>query len=231
LAVGVEFDEVVRRADPDRWLASRFIGDPTARADVVALYAFDFELERARRVTSSALTTEIRLTWWWDVVGEIFESGLVREHPLAQALGAVVRRRSLRRELLEAMVEARLEIIGTVSMDGDEAVRWADGAHGSAAALAASVLGAGAQSHEAKPAGRLIGVAGLVRDGRLAAETGSALMRSMLAAADAAARALPARAFPAVAAAALARRELTGARPSELERRLRLAVAVARGRV
>ena len=33
---------------PDRWLSSRFIGDPKARADVVVIYAFDNELAEFR---------------------------------------------------------------------------------------------------------------------------------------------------------------------------------------
>jgi len=36
-----DLDALVRRVDPDRWLASRFIADAARRADVMALYAFD----------------------------------------------------------------------------------------------------------------------------------------------------------------------------------------------
>jgi phytoene synthase len=39
-------DDLVRRVDPDRWLASRFIADLKARADVIALFAFNYELAR-----------------------------------------------------------------------------------------------------------------------------------------------------------------------------------------
>jgi phytoene synthase len=41
-----DLDALVRRMDPDRWLASRFIADRQARADVVALYAFNYQLAR-----------------------------------------------------------------------------------------------------------------------------------------------------------------------------------------
>jgi len=37
-----DIDALVRRVDPDRWLASRFIADAQARADVIALYAFNY---------------------------------------------------------------------------------------------------------------------------------------------------------------------------------------------
>ena len=49
-----DLDASVRRNKPDHWLASRFIGDADARADVIALYAFDDELSRAI-VTNSAV--------------------------------------------------------------------------------------------------------------------------------------------------------------------------------
>ncbi len=228
---GGDLDETVRRADPDRWLASRFISGPAARADVVALYAFDIELERARRVTTSALTAEIRLTWWWEAVGEMFGDGTLRAHPLARTLADVVIRRGLPRELLEAMIDARLAAAGYAMFDETMALAWADGVGGSAAVLAATILDPRGPSQSARPAGRLMGLTRLVGDGRFDRAAGSALARRDLAAADAAARSLAPAAFPAVAAAALARRDLEDRPPSELLRRLRLAWAVARGRL
>ena len=77
----------MRRVDPDRWLSSRFIADPSARADVIALYAYDHELARAPRVASNPLLGEIRLTWWREALDEIYgENRPVRAHPGAQAL-------------------------------------------------------------------------------------------------------------------------------------------------
>ncbi|HEY9218896.1 MAG TPA: squalene/phytoene synthase family protein, partial [Phenylobacterium sp.] len=88
-----DLDSLVQRVDPDRWLSSRFIADPAARADVIAVYAFDHELARAPRVASEPLLGEIRLTWWSEVLDEIFAGGAVRHHPGAQALANAVRRR------------------------------------------------------------------------------------------------------------------------------------------
>nr|QQZ51740.1 squalene/phytoene synthase family protein [Phenylobacterium glaciei] len=68
-----DLDALVGRVDPDRWLSSRFISDAQARADVIALYAFDHELARAPRVASNPLMGEIRLTWWNEVLDEVFE--------------------------------------------------------------------------------------------------------------------------------------------------------------
>src|SRR3954470_7794356 len=90
---GEDLDGLIRRVDPDRWLSSRFIGEPGARADVIALYAFDHELARAPKVASNALLGEMRLTWWREALEEIFENRPVRQHPAAQALAGVVARR------------------------------------------------------------------------------------------------------------------------------------------
>src|SRR6185436_3767263 len=102
-----DLDDTVRRLDPDRWLSSRFITDERARADVVALYAYDHELARAPKVASNALLGEIRLTWWREMLDEAFEGRPVRAHPTAQALARAVDQRGLARPPLEAMIDAR----------------------------------------------------------------------------------------------------------------------------
>ena len=99
-----DLDSLIARVDPDRWLASRFIGDAAARSDVIALYAYDHELGRARKAATTPLMAEIRLTWWREALDEIFEDRPVRRHPTAEALGGAVRRRRLQRAPLEAMM-------------------------------------------------------------------------------------------------------------------------------
>jgi phytoene synthase len=76
---------------------------------VLALYSFDGELARAGRVTSNPLLAEIRLTWWREVLDEIYEGRAIRRHPTAQALAAAVARRRLPREPLESAVDAWLD--------------------------------------------------------------------------------------------------------------------------
>jgi phytoene/squalene synthetase len=80
-----DLDASVRRNKPDHWLASRFIADAEARADVIALYAFDHELSRAVAM-KEPLMAEIRLTWWSEAIGEIFEGKPVRRHPAIEIL-------------------------------------------------------------------------------------------------------------------------------------------------
>ncbi|HKR87208.1 MAG TPA: squalene/phytoene synthase family protein, partial [Phenylobacterium sp.] len=135
-----DLDALVRRVDPDRWLSSRFIADPGERADVVAIYAYDHELARAPRVASNALLGEIRLTWWREVLDEIFEGRAVRRHPTAQALAGAVVRRRLSREPLEAMIDARYRELDVEPLTEDEALAWARETAGRAAEAAVAVL-------------------------------------------------------------------------------------------
>ena len=122
-AVGPEksdLDAQLRRFDPDRWLSSRFIGSIEARADVVAIYAFDHELARAPKVASNALLGEMRLTWWREALAEMFEGRPVRRHPPAQALAGAVERRGLKREPLETMMDARYRDLDSAPMEEAE---------------------------------------------------------------------------------------------------------------
>jgi len=102
-----DLDTQVRRAYPDRWLASRFIADEAARADVIALYALDDELTRIARAVREPLMGEIRLTWWSEAISEIFEGRPVRRHPVTLALESAAGRRKLARQPFDAMIDAR----------------------------------------------------------------------------------------------------------------------------
>lgn len=210
-----DLDALIRRVDPDRWLSSRFVADPEARADVIAIYAYDHELARAPRVTTQSMLGEIRLAWWREALDEIFEGRPLRGHPAAQALAAAVSRRGLPREPLEAMIDARLRELDDAPMSDAERVDWADQTGGRAAEACARVLGA-REPEVAASAGRYW----------MLGRTAPHLAPRIRTEARAAARRLPANAFPAVAHAAL-----VGAGAPEWRRHLRIIWAVATGRV
>lgn len=222
-----DLDGLIARVDPDRWLSSRFVADPRARADVIALYAYDYELARAPKVASNALMGEIRLTWWREVLDEVFEGRTVRHHPTAQALAAAIGSHGLPREPLEAMIDARYRELSAEPMNLADALEWAADTGGAAALLVARILDPSADAAKAASGGRawaigrLMGTAGMTGDGAQAA----------LDAALAGARGLSPAAFPAVAHATLARVRAKGVRPSELAARVRLLLAVLTGRV
>jgi phytoene synthase len=196
-----DLDASVRRHDPDRWLASRFIGDAQARADVIALYAFNHEIVRVAGAVSNPLMGEIRLTWWAEAIAEIYEGRAVRQHPVTLALAGAIGRHGLPREPFEAMIEARYPEL-------DEAPVDPEASEGSLMTLAAAVLGGGDPDAIRAAARAYAGQGGLQEAKRLL-------------------KGFPVRAFPAVAYAALAHCRQSSA----LERRMRLTWAVLRGRV
>ncbi|THD59416.1 squalene/phytoene synthase family protein [Phenylobacterium sp.] len=219
----LDLDAQIRRIDPDRWLSSRFIADPRARADVIALYAFDNELARAPKVASNALLGEIRLTWWREVLDEVFEDRAVRQHPAAQALAEVVSRRGLDRAPLETLIDARYRELDRSPMGEGEALDWARDTGGLTALLAAQVLDPATDAKMALAGGSAWALGRRLAD---APELRPAFLR-VIHAARSASRALSVAAFPAVAHAALAGRPAS----NDFARRLRLTIAVARGKI
>lgn len=216
-------DDLVRRNDPDRWLSSRFIADPVARADVIALYAYDHELSRASRATTNALIGEIRLTWWREVLDEVFQGGSVRGHPTAQALAAVVRSHDLPRGPLEAMIDGRYRELDPAPMSEPDRLDWAQDTAGRVTELAMRIL----DPRTAADTANLAGVAWALGR-RVAAEPQlKPAFERTLQEARSAVCGLSAAAFPAVAHLALVAKPLR----SEFARRLHLTAAVAQGRV
>ena len=215
-----DLDAQVKRVDPDRWLASRFISGRRAREGVIALYALDHELVRAESLAANPLAAEIRLTWWRDVAA----AGAAPGHPLAETL----QRLGLLGEALAELIEARIQALGPLGAEG--ALAWARQAQGALAVLAGRMLGA---APEAEPAlarsGAVWGLVVLRRRERMAAADFEALIDEELALASEACRALPPPVYPAALCATLAR---AGSRTvGEFETRLRLAWAVLTGRL
>ena len=231
-----DLDAQVRRADPDRWLASRLVGDPDARADLIALYAFNQELARAPLVASQPLVAEMRLAWWREALDEMFEGRRLRGHPVATALKTAVSRRGLRRDALEALVDGRLRDLEGWPLKAEETLAYLDATAGGLMGMAAQVLAPDAAPANTLHAARAWGLAGLARlAGRLPPDwAGPELIRRVDEARKLAGpevRGLPVAAFPAVAYAALSGAYARGARLSEVSCRLRLLAAAALGRV
>jgi len=237
-----DLDALVRRADPDRWAAARFIADPAERADVIALYAFNHELARIAGAVSNTLTGEIRLAWWREALDEAFAEGAVRAHPTAQALAQAIRRRGLDRAPLEAMIDARaVELYAEPLADEAAVFGYLDNTAGALALSTATVLAPQTDPHLLRAAARAWGLAGLLRN-RTAGRKGPPTVgwsdvevRERVAALVKQARGelkrLPVPAFPAIAYAAFAKPYAAGRELSEPVKRLRLTAAVALGRI
>ena len=228
-------DDLVRRVDPDRWLASRFIGDAAARADVIALYGLNYELARVAGGVTNALMGEIRLTWWREAMEEIAAGKPPRKHPNVEALAAS----GFDPNALAALSEARFTDLDEGPLKDEAAVMaYVDGTAGALAVLAARRLDASADPHAVKGAARAWGLSGLWRlkqsgrDRLPTAWTQGDIQRRVddqLKLARAEVKTLPVAAFPAVAPAALARAYVGKREMGELEKKARLTLAVATG--
>lgn len=206
----LDLDAKVRAADPDRWLSSRFVADEGARADLIALYAFEAELMAIPSRVSQPLLAEMRYVWWRDQLDGVFSASPRIGHPVLEALTGAVGRRNLERAPFEALIEAHVERVHGEAHDLDAFY---------VGPMQAAVRLLAGPGHEAKvaAAGRM---RGLAQTGR--GEEAHALRR----AANAGLKALPAVAFPAAAHAAL----IDHAEPEPMKR-LRLTWAVLRGKV
>ena len=218
-----DLDALVARVDPDRWLSSRFISDAKNRADVVALYAFDYELARAPRVASNPLIGEIRLTWWREVLDEVFAQGPIRKHPTAEALAQMVGRHGLERSGFETMIDARYRELDARPMALEEVLNWAQDTGGACAVLAARMLDPDADNARARAGGQAWAIGRLITSAGLAGSDADDALANALAQSNG----LSAAAFPAIAHATLAR----APRPGVLGAQARVIWAVLRGRV
>jgi len=207
---GASLDEQVRAADPDRWLSSRFVADARARADLVALYAFEAELLAIPTRVTQPLLAEMRYAWWREQLDGVFAGVPRKGHPVLEALTEIVARRGLDRTPFDALIEAH---IGRVHGEAHDLDAFYVGPMQTAARILAG------PGHEAAVAGAGR-VWGLTQTGRLdEAAAARPDARKAL-------KALPVAGFPAAAHAALRKTD-----EAEPIKRLRLVWASLTGRI
>lgn len=202
-------DDQVRAADPDRWLSSRFVGDPQARADLIALYAFEAELMAIPTRVTQPMLAEMRYVWWSEQMDGVF-SGVARKgHPVLEALTEIVARRGLDRGPFDALIEAHIGRVHSQPHD-------LDAFYVGPMQAAVQVLCGSGQDARVVEAGRMWG---LIQVGR----TDEA--RPMRSSVNRALKGLPTEAFPAVAHLAAA------GETGEGLKRLKMIWASLRGRI
>ncbi len=244
-------DSSLKLADPDRWLATRFIADPSARSDVVALYALDLELGAVGLRATQPLMAEIRFAWWRERCEALAQGGEGGEHPVLSALAPALAAGRFPLAAVDSMISARHAELPAPWFEDEAALDlYLDDLDGSLAAAVANRLDPAVDREAITATARLAGLARLAgRDAaegelpdwwpqtwrNLAEETGRTdeVVRHLgqklglwQQAARSAPRLSPA-AFPAIAHAALALDRRSG----PLGRRLRLTWAVATGRI
>lgn len=205
-----DLDAQVRAADIDRWLASRFVADETARADLISVYAFEAELMAIPTRVTQPMLAEMRYRWWADQMEGVFTGEPRKGHPVLEALAGVAHRRGLDRAPLDALIEAH---IGRVHGEPHDLDAFYVGP------MQAAVRVLAGPGHEAavQAAARVWGLAQTGRGDEA---------RTMRGKANRALKGLPPAAFPAAAPAALTQPDAP-----EPVKRLRLTWAVLTGRI
>ncbi len=100
--------EELRRHDWDRFMCALFA--PAARRDgLYVLLAFNLEVAKTREVVSEPLIGEMRLQWWRDAIGKIYENGPepVTGHYVLEHLPGLIAERGLSRRWFDALLDAR----------------------------------------------------------------------------------------------------------------------------
>jgi phytoene/squalene synthetase len=140
--------ELVRRGDPDRFLAV-MAAPAEARAQLFPLYAFNLEVARAPWVAQEPLSAEMRLQWWRDVVANA-ASGAAKAHEVAGPLHDLIRDFGLPVAVMDRLITARRWDIHRDPHDGPEALAaYLDDTGAGLMWLAARALGAPDSAEEA----------------------------------------------------------------------------------
>jgi phytoene synthase len=144
----------VRRLDHDRYLTTLFAG-ADERNDLLALYAFNLEIARAREMAQEPMMGRMRLQWWRDGIAEIYAGGELR-HQVAHSLAAAIRRRRLSRSHFDKLIDAReADMDNSPPADLPSLVAYAESTSAPLGLLALEIMG-GAELDAAARAVRLI---------------------------------------------------------------------------
>ena len=153
---------LVRRSNWDRYVASLFAPDE-ARPHLLALYAFDAEIDRIADIVSEPQLGLIRQQWWLDTL-DALEQGERPAHPVAQALASAIARHRIPVEPLRQLVIAREADLHTEPPRDLDALETYLGATSSVMIQLAALILAGPRASGCATAAGYAGVAyGLAR--------------------------------------------------------------------
>ena len=135
-------EALVKAGDPDRHLSAK-AASPMGFKALMALYAVNLEIARAPWASPEPLVAQMRLRWWGDEIGRIYEGKAVTSHEILPALREVIFDHNLPQSLFEALIEARMEDMFADPFESRTAFdAYIEATSGSLMALAARALGA-----------------------------------------------------------------------------------------
>lgn len=148
---------LVRRHDHDRFLTTLFV-PPERRHDLLALYAFNYEIAKTREVVSEPILGQIRLHWWREGLDAAYGGMPMARHEVLGPLAKAIERHNLAHVHFEHLIDAReadLQNEPPATVQALEA--YAEATSGCLIWLALEILGE--RGDAAVRAGRSIGIA------------------------------------------------------------------------
>ncbi len=143
-----DLDQLVRRVDEDRWLASRF-ATADVRARLVALYAVNYEIARTAEVVREAALGDVRLEWWRQSLHEIHDGKPPHAHPALTAYAASGLVGMLSLQTVDALIAARRpDWSATPFATAVEFDDYLDASAGNVMRLAIEACGGGADEND-----------------------------------------------------------------------------------
>lgn len=132
--------EAARANEYDRYLAA-LLAPKAARRGLIALAAFQGEVARAVETVNEPIMGEIRLQWWRDALPGL-RDGASTGNPLADALGAAMRRHALSEQAVLTILDANARALEPGFPAGEDDVSaYLRDSDGTGLQLAARILG------------------------------------------------------------------------------------------
>ncbi len=132
--------DMVHRLDRDRMMCTT-LAPEGERAALLALLAFNLEIATIPEAVSEPLLGEIRLQWWRETLGSLYEGGAV-EHPVAIGLAATIQKYRISRPLFEEFLDARaFDLSPDAPASMKELEQYAKGTAGALNELMGEILG------------------------------------------------------------------------------------------
>ena len=116
-----ELRQLARSGAADRYAAALFAPAPV-QGDLIALAAFEAEINAIAERVHEPLLGELRLQWWRDEIGRI-DNGEAAGHPVLEAMSGTSMRHRLPGGLLLAMIDAVGQLISAEPIADDTAFR------------------------------------------------------------------------------------------------------------
>lgn len=155
--------KLVKEQDPDRFFLTMLM-PAQLREHLLSLFAFNYEISKTREVVSETQLGLIRLQWWREAIGKIYDDEAVLEHEVLSALADSIQKHDLSREYFEELIYARefdLEDVLPAHMDGF--ISYCDFTNTPLLKLVMQVTGNDPEGEVVQPVAVNYAIAGLMR--------------------------------------------------------------------